>query len=76
MNTTLPSFFFNGTYNWDERYFVNLGYRRDGTSAFSKDNRWGNFFSLGLGWNMKKESWLRCRLDRPAEDSWVVRTDG
>lgn len=52
-------FFFNGTYNWDERYFVNLGYRRDGTSAFAKDNRWGNFFSLGFGWNMKKESWLR-----------------
>lgn len=52
-------FFFNGSYNWDERYFANFGYRRDGTSAFSKDNRWGNFFSVGLGWNMKKESWLR-----------------
>ena len=52
-------FFFNGSYNWDERYFVNFGYRRDGTSAFSKDNRWGDFFSIGFGWNMKKESWLR-----------------
>lgn len=50
--------FFSGNYNFDERFFVNLGYRRDGTSAFSSDNRWGDFYNFGLGWNMKKESWL------------------
>ncbi len=52
-------FFFTANYNYDERFFVNLGYRRDGTSAFAKDNRWGNFFNFGLGWNMKKEAWLK-----------------
>jgi tonB-linked outer membrane protein, susC/ragA family len=50
--------FFSGNYNFEERFFLSLGYRRDGTSAFSKDNRWGNFANIGLGWNLKKESWL------------------
>ena len=50
--------FFSGNYNYDERFFLNLGYRRDGTSAFAPDNRWGDFYNFGLGWNMKKESWL------------------
>lgn len=52
-------FFFTGNYNFDERFFLNLGYRRDGTSAFSSNNRWGDFYNFGLGWNMKKESWLQ-----------------
>lgn len=52
-------YFFSGNYNYEERFFVNLGYRRDGSSTFSPDNRWGNFFSVGLGWNLKKEKFLR-----------------
>ena len=51
-------FFFTGNYNFAEKYFINVGYRRDGTSAFSEDNRWGNFFNFGLGWNMKKEPFM------------------
>ena len=35
-----------------------MGYRHDGTSAFSSDNRWGDFYNFGLGWDMKKENWL------------------
>lgn len=50
--------FFSGNYNYDNRFYVNLGYRRDGTSAFAPANRWGDFFNFGLGWDMKKESWL------------------
>jgi len=52
-------FFFTGNYVYDQRYYVNLGFRRDGTSVFAKKNRWGNFGSIGLGWNMKNESWLK-----------------
>ena len=51
-------FFFSGNYNYDETYYVNLGYRRDGTSAFAEENRWGDFYNFGLGWNMKKASFL------------------
>lgn len=51
-------FFFTANYNYDEKYFVNVGYRRDGTSAFAKNNRWGDFYNFGLGWNMKREAWL------------------
>ena len=51
-------FFFTGNYNFDQRFFFNLGYRHDGTSAFSSDNRWGDFYNFGLGWDMKKENWL------------------
>ena len=64
-------FFFTANYNYDEKYFINLGYRRDGTSAFAKDNRWGNFFNVGLGWNMKKEAWLE---DFAALDQLKLRT--
>ena len=70
-NYHTAGFFFSGNYNYDEKYFVNLGYRRDGTSAFAKDNRWGNFFNFGLGWNMKKESWLE---DFEALDQLKIRT--
>lgn len=51
-------FFFSGNYNYAERYFLNVGYRRDGTSAFAEDNRWGDFFNVGIGWNLKNESFF------------------
>ena len=46
-------------YNYDEKYFVDFSYRRDGSSKFAKDNRWGNFFSFGANWNVKKENFMK-----------------
>lgn len=46
-------------YNYDERYFADFSYRRDGSSKFHKDHRWGDFFSFGLNWNMKRENFLK-----------------
>ena len=46
-------------YNYDEKYFADFSYRRDGSSRFAKDARWGNFFSFGLNWNAKKENFLK-----------------
>ena len=46
-------------YNYDQRYFFDASWRRDGSSRFHKDNRWGNFFSFGASWNAKKENFLR-----------------
>ena len=46
-------------YNYHEKYFADFSFRRDGSSRFSKDNRWGNFFSFGVNWNIKKENFLQ-----------------
>ena len=45
-------------YNFDERYFVEASFRRDGSSRFSKQNRWGNFWSLGGSWVVSSEKWM------------------
>lgn len=46
-------------YNYDEKYYADFSFRRDGSSKFHPDNRWGNFYSFGLNWNVKKESFLK-----------------
>lgn len=45
-------------YDWAEKYFVSLSYRRDGSSRFAKDNRWGNFYSAGASWLISNESFM------------------
>lgn len=39
-------------------YFFQLSYRRDASSRFHPDNRWGNFYSVGTAWILTKEKWL------------------
>jgi len=46
-------------YSYDYRYSADFNIRIDGSSQFGKDNRFAPFWSAGLRWNMKKESWLR-----------------
>ncbi|TXE09826.1 TonB-dependent receptor [Seonamhaeicola algicola] len=51
------------TYDFDDKYFLNASFRRDGSSVFHPDNRWGNFYGLGGAWSVHKEdffnvSWL------------------
>ena len=53
------SYFFRGEYNYDEKYYVEGSYRRDGSSRFSPTHRWANFYAFGLMWDMKKEAWLQ-----------------
>jgi len=45
-------------YNYDQKYFGSLSYRRDASSRFHKDNRWGSFWSVGGAWIISKESWF------------------
>jgi TonB-linked SusC/RagA family outer membrane protein len=54
----LESYFSQANYNYDGKYFLNGGYRTDGSSKFSKQNRWGNFFSVGAAWLASSESFL------------------
>ena len=46
-------------YDFDSRYFVDGSYRRDASSRFHKDHRWGNFWSASAGWIISKEAWFR-----------------
>lgn len=45
-------------YNYDQKYFGEVSMRRDGTSRFSKDNRWGTFWSVGASWIITKEKFM------------------
>ncbi|MCH5226458.1 MAG: SusC/RagA family TonB-linked outer membrane protein, partial [Muribaculaceae bacterium] len=45
-------------YNFDQKYFAEASIRRDGTSRFSKDKRWGTFWSVGASWIISKEKFM------------------
>ena len=45
-------------YDYDEKYLLAVSGRRDASSRFGSNNRWGNFYSLALGWNIAKESFM------------------
>jgi len=53
------SWFGTASYNFKEKYYLDLSLRTDGSSKFSKDNRWATFWSVGAMWNAKKESFLK-----------------
>lgn len=45
-------------YNYDQKYFGEVSLRRDGSSRFHKDNRWGTFWSVGGSWIITKEKFM------------------
>lgn len=47
------------TYTFDRRYSVTGTVRRDGCSAFSKNNKWANFGSFGFNWNITHEKFMK-----------------
>ncbi|KRD11019.1 SusC/RagA family TonB-linked outer membrane protein [Flavobacterium sp. Root901] len=55
----LQSFFGRLNLGWDSKYLLTLNYRRDGTSRFSEENRWGNFMGGAFAWNVAEESFLK-----------------
>ena len=46
-------------YSYDDRYLADLTLRYNGSSVFGADNRWGTFWSVGLGWNIQKEKFMK-----------------
>ena len=53
------SLFANAEYNYKEKYYVTGSIRRDGSSKFAPDHRWGTFWSAGAKWDLKKEDFLK-----------------
>ena len=54
----VEGFFANVLYNYKEKYFGSASFRRDATSYFAKDNRWGSFWSVGAAWIISKEKFM------------------
>jgi TonB-linked SusC/RagA family outer membrane protein len=46
-------------YNFDSKYLFTFNFRRDGSSKFSKDNRYGNFPSLSAAWRVSQENFMK-----------------
>jgi TonB-linked SusC/RagA family outer membrane protein len=45
-------------YSYDDRYLITATIRRDGSSRFGRNNRWGTFPSVSVAWRPSKESWF------------------
>ena len=58
-NTSLFSYFGRALYNYDDRYLLTATLRRDGSSKFYKDNRWGWFPSAAFAWRASQENFLK-----------------
>ena len=56
---TIESYFGRINYDYDEKYHLSASMRRDGSSRFHKDNRWGTFWSVGASWVVSKENWMK-----------------
>lgn len=52
-------YFTRASYNFRDTYFAEASFRRDGSSIFHADHRWGNFWSVGVGWMLSNESFLQ-----------------
>ena len=55
----LLSYYGRLNYSFDGKYLLTTTVRRDASSRFAKENRWGTFPSVALGWTMTEESWLK-----------------
>ncbi|MBV8324725.1 SusC/RagA family TonB-linked outer membrane protein [Chryseobacterium sp.] len=58
-NYAVEGFLSRVNYGYANKYFVNASFRRDGSSVFSPENRWGNFFGLGGAWMASNEDFLK-----------------
>lgn len=53
------SYFGRAEYSYDDRYNASVSLRRDGSSVFGADKKWGNFWSVGAGWRINQEAFMK-----------------
>lgn len=58
------SYFARASYDYRDRYLVDVSFRRDGSSLFGKNRRYANFWSVGARWNLMNEAFLQ-------DASWI-----
>ena len=54
----IEGYFARLNYNYDNRYYVSGSVRRDGSSVFNSDVRWGSFYSVGASWRIDQEKFM------------------
>ncbi|MDE7072118.1 MAG: TonB-dependent receptor [Bacteroidales bacterium] len=64
-DATLASYFANVEYDYDNRYYISASVRRDGSSRFGEDKRWGTFYSVGAKYRISAEKFMA------ATQNWV-----
>ena len=57
-NAATVAYAIKADYNFDEKYIVSATYRREGNSRFGVDNKFGDFYSGSIAWNIAKENFL------------------
>ncbi len=67
---SLLSFFAKVNYDFQEKYMLSGTVRRDGSSRFGADNRWGTFYAASVGWRLDKEAFL---IDNKVIDRLLLR---
>lgn len=55
----VEGYFANAQYSYDDKYFGSASFRRDASSRFAKDKRWGSFWSVGGAWIISKEKFMQ-----------------
>jgi len=58
-DVVLIGYFGRANFSYENKYLLTVSYRRDGSSRFSEDNRWGNFPSAAFAWNIGDEDFLK-----------------
>ncbi len=58
-NYRIESWLSRFNYNYKEKYYASFSYRTDGSSRFYKDNRWGQFWSVGANWRISQEAFMK-----------------
>lgn len=58
-NYVIESYLSRFNYDFADKYYFSASFRRDGTSRFFKDVRWGNFWSLGASWRISEEPFMQ-----------------
>ncbi len=58
-NYRIESYLSRVNFDYADKYYISGSFRRDGSSRFHKDVRWGNFWSVGASWRISQENFMR-----------------
>jgi TonB-linked SusC/RagA family outer membrane protein len=70
---SLESYFGRAEVSILDRYSVSASYRRDGSSKFHPDKRWGDFWSVGAAWRLSEEEFFQTSVLRDYVDNFKVK---
>ncbi|RAJ97940.1 TonB-linked SusC/RagA family outer membrane protein [Larkinella arboricola] len=58
-DNAFSSYLFQANYGYQDRYLITTSFRRDGSSKFGRNKKYGNFYAVGVTWNASNEAFLR-----------------